>query len=327
MLRGQTAPRTVNAMDVEQRRRDAYHGTFLSAVITAAINAEIDVQAAQIAYNAVFSLGPLLGLTTTALSLVPDEALREGFRAHVLPFTPDAVRPWLESQLRLVTDGPNPLVIVASLIVLLWSVGSTTGAIATALGHVGWRLRESWISRKLSALALGLGLVLALALAAVGASVGPRVFQWFARFIPRIELWQSLFSWLRWPVVGAVFGLVAALTYSLATVERPRWYASISGGMVSGLVNVAASALLGVYLAYAPTMGAWGAAGGMFATLLWLWLLALGLLVGAVVAFVLDARWREHEAALHPRFPIRRPKGSGSARRRPRTRRTRTSDS
>ncbi|MBL8680977.1 MAG: YihY/virulence factor BrkB family protein [Myxococcales bacterium] len=306
-------------MDVEQRRRDAYQRTFLSAVITAAFNAQIDVQAAQIAYNAVFSLGPLLGLTTTALSLVPDEQLRQGFRAHVLPFTPDAVRPWLESQLRLVTSGPNVLVIVVSLLVLLWSVGSTTGAIATALGHVGWRLRESWLSRKLSALALGLGLVGALALAAVGASVGPRVFEWFARFVPHIGVWEALFAWVRWPIVGAVFGLVAALTYSLATIERPRWYASLTGGMISGVINVGASALLSLYLAKAPSMGAWGAAGGMFATLLWLWLLALGLLVGAVVAFVLDARWREHQTALRPKFPLRRQKGRGSARRAPRT--------
>jgi uncharacterized BrkB/YihY/UPF0761 family membrane protein len=62
-------------------------------------------------------------------------------------------------------------------------------------------------------------------------------------------------------------------------------------------------------------MGALGAAAGMFATLLWLWLLSLGLLTGGVIAFVLDSRWRLHQRAIRPTFPIRRPKGRGSARR------------
>jgi uncharacterized BrkB/YihY/UPF0761 family membrane protein len=302
-------------MDAEQRRREASERSLLSAIVSAAIRAEIDVQAAQIAYNAVFSLGPVLALTTTVLSFVPDERLRGGFRAHVLPFTPNAVRPWLESQLRLVTQGPDPLLLIGSIVVLLWSVASTTGAVATALGHVGWRLRPTWISRKLSALGLGLGLVGALVLAAVGASVGPGAISWIARFIPAVERYQSTFSWLRWPVVGVVFGLVAAVTIWFATIERPRWYTAILGGLTAGLVNVGASSLLSLYLALAPSMGAWGAAGGMFATLLWLWLLALGLLIGAVVTFVLDARWRAHERAMRPRFPLRRPKGRGSARR------------
>jgi membrane protein len=287
----------------------------VSALVSAAIRAEIDLQAGHIAFNAVFSLGPLLGLTTSALSLVPDQRLREGFRAHVLPFTPAAVRPWLDSQVHRIVDAPNPLLLAGSIAVLIWSVSSTTGAIASALGHVGWRLRPTWLSRKLSALALGLGLVAALVLAAVGATMGPRVFTWIARFFPQFGRSLSGLWWLRWPVVGLVFGLVAALTFWFATSERPRWYAAMMGGMTSGIVNVAASSLLSIYLSFAPSMGAWGAAAGMFATLLWLWLLALGLLVGAVVAFVLDARWRVATIAAAPRFPLLRGRGRGSARR------------
>jgi uncharacterized BrkB/YihY/UPF0761 family membrane protein len=306
---------THESMDSEQHRRDASERSLFEAVFNALVRAQVTVQAAQIAYNAVFSLGPLLALTTTALSLVPDERLREGFRAHVLPYTPDAVRPWLESQLRLVSDGPSASIIGVSVAVLLWSVSSTTGAIATALGHVGWRLRPTWIGRRLSAIGLGLALVGALVLAAVGASVGPRVFHFAARWFPQVLAWQKVFALLRWPVVGAVFGLVAAATFYLATTERPRWYATITGGMITGLLSVAASALLSLYLAVAPSMGAWGAAAGMFATLLWLWLLSLGLLTGGVIAFVLDSRWRLHQRAIRPTFPIRRPKGRGSARR------------
>jgi uncharacterized BrkB/YihY/UPF0761 family membrane protein len=138
---------------------------------------------------------------------------------------------------------------------------------------------------------------------------------WIARFIPAIAQFSDQFSWLRWPVVGVVFGLVSAVTFFFATEERPRWYAALAGGITAGLVNVGASALLSLYLALAPSMGAWGAAAGVFATLLWLWLLALGLLVGAVVAFVLDARWRARWRAAHPKFPLRRAQGRGSARR------------
>jgi uncharacterized BrkB/YihY/UPF0761 family membrane protein len=275
---------------LQDRRREVASMSLVHALIATAIRAEIDVQAAQIAFNAVFSLGPLLALTTTALSLVRDESVREGFRAHVLPFAPNAVRPWLESQVHLVQQAPSAIVLCVSIIALLWSVGSTTGAIATALGHVGWRLRTTWIARKLTALLLGFTLVIAMVLAAIGASVGPRVFDWVGRFVPHIEAWESFVAWLRWPVVGLVFGSVAALIFRLATIERPLWRIVFVGGFWAGLVNIGASALLSVYLAFAPSMGAWGAAAGVFATLLWLWILAIGLLFGAVIAYVLDAR-------------------------------------
>jgi uncharacterized BrkB/YihY/UPF0761 family membrane protein len=313
-------------MDTEQHRRDAAERSFWGAVIAALVRAQVDVQAAQIAFNAVFSLGPILALSTTALSFVPDARLRHALSTHVLPYTPDAVRPWLESQLRLVTDGPNAALVLLSIVALLWSVSATTSAIATALGQVGWKLRPTWIGRKLSALALGMGLVVALALAAIGATVGPRAFHFVARWFPRVLGWQPLFSALRWPVVGLVFGFVAAATFYLATIERPRWYAAIIGGMTTALLSVVTSALLSLYLEFAPSMGAWGAAGGMFATLLWLWLLALGLVVGGVIAFVLDARWRLHQRSLHPSFSIRRSRGRGSARRPPRPSRVRRTE-
>lgn len=282
-------------------RREVARMSLLRAFVTTAIRAEIDVQAAQIAYNAVFSLGPLIALTATVLNIGNDNALREGFSAHVLPSAPPAVRPWLAEQLRLVQAAPSALVLVISSVVLLWSVGSTTGAIATALGHVGWRLRSTWIARKFTALMLGFTLVGALVLAAVGASVGPRVVHWFSRFLPHIIAWESFLSWLRWPLVGLVFGVVAATIFRLATIERPQWRVVFVGGIWAGLVNVAASALLSVYLAFAPSMGAWGAAAGVFATLLWLWVLALGLLTGAVIAFVLDARRTVREQEIHLR--------------------------
>lgn len=301
-------------MDAEQHRRDASERTFVSAVIAALIRAQVDVQAAQIAYNAVFSIGPILALTTTALSFVPDQQLRHGLRAHVLPYMPSVVRPWLESQLRLVTDGPSPALVVLSILALLWSVSSTTSAITTALGHVGWKLRPTWIGRRLSAIALGLGLVGALVVAAVGSSVGPRMFHFVARWVPQVLAWLPLFQLLRWPVIGAMFGLVAAVTFYFSTTERPRWYAAIIGGMTTGVLSVLVSFGLGQAFALAPSLGAWGAATSVFATLLWLWLLALGLLVGGVIAFVLDARWKLHQLALHPVFPIRRSRGRGSAR-------------
>jgi uncharacterized BrkB/YihY/UPF0761 family membrane protein len=286
-------------------------------MIAALVRAQVDVQAAQIAYNAVFSLGPILALCTTALSFVPDARLRDAVRTHLLPYMPNAAQPWLESQLRLVTKGPNAALVILSTIALLWNISATTGAIATALGQVGWKLRPTWIGRKLSALVLGMGLVVALTLAAVGATAGPRAFHFFARWFPYVLAWQPLFSALRWPVIGAVFSFVAASIFFLATAERPRWYAAIIGGMTTALLGVVASELLSLFLAFAPSMGAWGAAGGMFATLLWLWLLAMGFVVGGVVAFVLDARWRLRQRSLHPRFSIRRPRGRGSARKPP----------
>jgi len=297
------------------------------AVFRSIVRSRVDEQAAQIAFNAVFSLAPLFALTMALSSALP---ARLGARFHdtLLPYVPVPVRPLLGVSLRALLRSPDPVVIVLSLLGLLWSLSSSTNAVSTAMGHVGWALDPSWFRRRLRAGALGLLLLVGLALSAVAAAIGPRVLRVVAMFTT-LPLDRMLsVAWVRWPAAGLVFGMVGAMFVWVGTVERPRLPAVLAGGVAAGTVSVSASMSLGLYLSYAGYAGVYGAAGAVFAALLWLFVLASGLLVGAVVAYVVNVRglhWAplvSARAHLGTHEPTERCESSSASRiRRPRPRR------
>ncbi|MDP3276081.1 MAG: YihY/virulence factor BrkB family protein [Deltaproteobacteria bacterium] len=301
-----------HSMTHELRRKEVSEGSIVVAVGRAAVRAEIDVQAAQIAFNAVFSLGPILALSSSLFTSLFGPRLESGLRLHLLPLVPRVAQSWVGGLLRSVVVQPDPIVLVGSMLVLLWSISSTTGSIATALSHVGWRNHATWLGRRTSAIVLGLGLVLSLSLTAFGAIVGPEALDWVESFLPGLSLWNPIFELLRWPLMAVVVALMSALTYRYATAERPKLIAALVGGTATSASSVLASLLLRIYLGRFASLDAWGAAAGVFALLLWLWLLSMSLLLGAVVAFVLDTRAHTRDDV---RVPIRRNRGRGSARR------------
>ncbi len=261
------------------------------AIVETTIRAQVDVQAAQIAFNAVFSLGPLLAITMTLLSALPGSSLGMRLRDVLVPYAPEAVRPFFESQFRGIVRSPNALLVALSVLGLLWTISAATNAISTALGHVGWPVASGWARQRLRAAVLGIVAAVGLVVSAVAASVGPFVLHILSE-VTQIPL-DGLISvaWLRWPVAGVAFGLASALFVTFGTAQRPRPLAVVWGGLTSGVISVVASLALGFYLARAPRLGgAYGAAGAVFAALLWLYVLALGLLIGSAVAFVLHVR-------------------------------------
>lgn len=261
------------------------------AILTTLLHADVDVQAAQIAFNAVFSIGPLMALTMTLLSALPDRDLRSAFRRLILPYAPDAVRPMLEAQLDFAVRAPNTWLVLLSLLGLLWTISAATAAISVGLRHVGWQLLPSWVRQRLRSALLGVVASLGLALSAIAATVGPVILRGLSRLthVPFDHL--ASLAWIRFPLAGVAFGLAASLFVGFGTAQRPRLLAVAWGGATAGVVSVLASGLLSLYLSRAPRLGgAYAAAGAVFATLLWLYVLALGLLVGAVVAFVIDRR-------------------------------------
>jgi membrane protein len=94
---------------------------------------------------------------------------------------------------------------------------------------------------------------------------------------------------LAWPVVAAALVVFLSTLYHLALPDRPRWRAGLPGALVALAVWAAGSALLRLYLHGSQTgqYGATSAAGfgriaATAAILLWLYITALAVLIGAV---------------------------------------------
>lgn len=255
------------------------------------VQAELDVQASQMAFNTVFSLGPILALTTALLSLLPADEVAAKIQEVVFPYVPAAVLPLLQAQLESRIEGPNPWFVVASVVALFWTLSSAAVAITAALGFIGWPQSGSFWKRRARAFVIGLVVVLGISASAVAAIVGPLVLEFLARAM-QIEMPRlSLLAALRWPIAGFVYGLGCALLVRYGTKARPLWRSCALGGLATAVVATAASALLRIFFAHSPALGAGlGTAGAVFAALLWLYVLAIGFMLGAILAFVLEER-------------------------------------
>ncbi|MGH3416872.1 MAG: YihY/virulence factor BrkB family protein [Actinocrinis sp.] len=187
------------------------------------------------------------------------------------------VTPALHSML---TSGHADVVSV-SFLVALWSgsraLNVTIDTITVASGQNGRRgiVRTRLLSLVLYLPALMLG-VAAVSLLLAGTEL-------LAAIVPGAS---AVLGPLAWPIVGAA--LVAFLTtlYHLALPERHHWREGLPGALVALAVWAAGSALLRIYLHTGQYGGSGGAGFGRLAAtaaiLLWLYITALAVLIGAV---------------------------------------------
>lgn len=268
---------------------------FVHDVWSLAFAVDLDVQASQVAFNAVFSLGPILALATSLLSLLPPETVASTIERTLFPYIPNAVWPLLQAQLETRIGGPNPLLVAGSVIALMWTLSSAAIAITTSLATLGWPQSGSYWRRRARAAVLGFVVVLGITVSALAAVIGPFVLSMLARIVPLTVPKLGLLALLRWPIAGLVYGAGCTLLLRFGTTARPRWRACLLGGLVTALVETVATLLLRVVFAHSPALGpALGSAGAVFAALLWLYVLALGLLIGGVAARVTEERRDAH---------------------------------
>lgn len=282
---------------------------FWRAVYHLADRADVYGLASQIAFNAVFSLGPLLSLVLLFVSSLPVGSVQGTVRRLIPVVLPQATHGFVTAVLRQLQRPGHPLLVLASLAGLLWTLSSASSALVQGLETVGLPRRQSWVSTRLRAALLGVVAAVGLTVLAAAVTLGEGVVDFVARVTGRrydlLDLVQ--YPWVRLPVSGAVFAFIAGLFFRWGTTHRPAWRAVGAGATFAGTMSALASAALSFYLALAPRLGGgYGAATGFFGVLLWLYVLGLALCLGGCVTHVLD------EATQH-------------ARHRPAPRKTRTS--
>jgi membrane protein len=154
----------------------------------------------------------------------------------------------------------------------------------------GVRERRPWLRQRLLGLGLALSSVL---LAVVGLAmivVGP-LFGAGEELAERLglgALFAAAWTWLRWPLVFAALVGWAATVYHLAPARTFRWREALPGAAAAAVLWLVASLGFSLYLRLAAGANrVLGALGGALIGVLWLYLLALILLVGGELNGVL----------------------------------------
>jgi membrane protein len=157
---------------------------------------------------------------------------------------------------------------------------------------LAYRVKEhrSWLRQRLLGLALALSSVV-LAVVGLGMIVVDPLLGAGAQLADRLglgELFAAAWTWLRWPVAFAALVAWAAAVYHVAPGRRLRWREALPGAVAAAVLWLVASLGFSLYLRVAADANrVLGTLGGALIGVLWLYLLALILLVGGELNGVL----------------------------------------
>jgi membrane protein len=262
----------------------------LRFVIRRLREADLSVGAAAVAYNAFLAMVPLsLAVVGVAGMFGGDAEAVTRVEEALDPIAPAAVITFVTSLMTDAADrvgGGSVLLVIGSLVVSLFLGSRAVVALQRSLAIVAGRIA---VRPPLQLRLVGLGLTVAGGLALVVTSValvaGGALFAFLARLV-RWEPLESLGSILGLPLAAlGVFGFLVLFYVfgSSSPVPRARVAALV------GLVGIVVGSLgFSLYLATAPNLGAtFGTLGAVAVALVWLYLGALSVLGGAVVAYAL----------------------------------------
>ncbi len=271
----------------------------LTATVGACFRYRVTGLAAEAAFFAILSLPPLVfGLAGSItyivdkvdpiqLTSLKDEILQLSHRVLTPESVNEVVKPTIEKVLR----GPRFDVISIGFVLALWSgsralnVFVDTITIMYGLGGRRGIVRTRMLSFSLYVIGLVVGVVvLPLVLA------GPRIVD---QLLPqRVDFLNSLY----WPIVVVLSVAFLTTLYHLSVPVRTSWRYDIPGAALAFTMWAFGSYLLRLILQETRT-SIFGPLAAPIAVLLWLYLTALAVLIGAALNAAFDRVWPESATA------------------------------
>lgn len=276
--------------------------------VTLRVRGEIDrdnlgIVAAGVAFYAFLAIFPALAAAVSIYGLVADPAEVEAHFREISSFMPEQARTLLEAQLGRIAGqagGALTVGLVVGLAVTLWSANKGMKGLMRALSIVHDESEErGFFKLNLLGLALTLGgiLVMLLALAlvvAIPAILGSLGLGSSAR---------TLLNVLRWPVVAIVILGALAVLYRLGPDrEAPRWRWVTPGAAIATALWLLGSAAFSIYVSrFGSYNQTYGSAATFVVLLLWLFLTAYVILLGAEINAELEHQTRRDTTTGHPK--------------------------
>lgn len=263
-------------------------------------NNRIGGLSAEIAFFAILGLFPALLVFAAALGSLD---------AVIGQQTADSIETWLLERITDVFGTENTLeqtavdlfdrssagLITVGLVLAAYASSRGFVAVVRAL-DVAYNVedRRNWIStRVVGYLLTAITLVVASLMAAM-VVVGPLLGTGdeLAEFVGAGSAVAAAWVWLRWPAVFVVVIVWTAAVYRFVPRRRASWRSELPGALLGTAWWLVVSAGFRMYLDVASSGVniVFGLLGGALSLLLWLYLLAMGLLVGALLNSVLARR-------------------------------------
>jgi membrane protein len=263
-------------------------------------------RAAVVAYYGMLALVPLLGLVL-ALSVGARGDVGAEIERLTADFLPPEAHKLVSDQIQKIQHSTPVGLLSLSLLLLLWSASSLFVAVMDATNaSYGVRDGRPWWKRRLMAIVL----TLCEAILLIGASASIILWPYLTGWLHLGGLAEVAATVVQWVVVVVALLAAFALAYYFGPHVEQSWEWITPGATLGVLALVAMSLGFRLYLHFFSTYSAtYSALAGVVLMLLWLYLAALALLVGAEINSVIE------HAAPHGKEPGQKglPESAGAA--------------
>lgn len=259
--------------------------------------------AAGVTYYGLLALFPAVAALVSLFGLFADPATISQQLATLQGVLPEGAIQVIGNQISRIQaqgGGTLGLYFLIGLAVSLWSANAGVKSVFDALNIVyGEPERRSFVAYNLQTLLFTLGAIAFIIVAIGGIVIMPAVFA----FVGLESMAGSIISLLRWPVllVVVLFGLALLYRYGPSR-EHPQWRWVTWG---SGFAAVAWLVVSALYSWYVSSFGnfneTYGSLGAVIGFLIWMWISATIVLVGAEINAQLEHQTSKDTTTGQPR--------------------------
>jgi membrane protein len=238
--------------------------------------------AGAVAFFAVLAIVPAITAAVSLYALVSDPASVQSQFGQLQALVPNGSFDLLRQQVERVVSqqNSNGVWFVAGVLVALWSTMSGMKGLIDTL-NVVYEVKDerSLLRYNLIAFLMTLGALAWLGIAMAGLVAVPVILS----FVPLGSFGAILANWARWPVLLVVLVIGLAALYRFGPHRRhPRWEWVGPGNLFAAAGWLIGSAALSWYLGnFANYNATYGSLGAAAALMLWLWVTAVIVLLGA----------------------------------------------
>ena len=237
-------------------------------------------ESAKMAYYFFLSLFPVVLCVFALTGIVGGEAAFSTIAATAERVVPEYAWQFVQKLIREITDSKRPGILSVGILLTIWASSNGIAALTGGLNAI-YNVEESrtWWKRRALALIVVLVSIIVIVLSST----------LFARAMDLSpdSLLGTVWTWLQWPFALIVLTATAWLAYSYlpARDEQTDWKSTLIGAGTASLSWIGVTLLFRYYVStFARYSNTYGAVGAVIVLLIWFYLTALAMLVGAEVA-------------------------------------------
>jgi len=238
--------------------------------------------AAQLAFYFLLALVPAIVCVLAFTSFLPPDTL-QNFIASLSGFAPPDVVQILRDQLLSLSEGENSGLLTFGLLFALWSSSAAMVSIIGAL-NTAYDIEEArpWWKVRLTAIALTVGVSVFIVLALALVLIGPTFIDHFAAMVGLGPAFAFTWNLLRWPIAFVLVASCIGLVFYFAPDADQDWEWITPGAVLATILWLIASLGFKFYVAnFANYNESYGSLGGVMVMMLWFYISALAVLIGA----------------------------------------------